>query len=207
MSKKVIVLILVSILSIATIVGCTSDKKEDGIEANYKSEEYIYNGEREIEIEGRGFQLEDIPENIAEETVINDFKYSIVGDFKNLSNILADTEALNISIENQEKDFNEGNYIQSYIIHEISTLSKDEYNQEKLEDGKYNPYHFYGWEENVKEYNLKEYEIINVKFTQKHSDKSIELGPQWGNGTFNRNFLVGKSSKDNNYKIYEFGIM
>lgn len=66
---------------------------------------------------------------------------------------------------------------------------------------------FYGWEEIVEKYNLKEYEIINVKFTQKHSDKSIELGPQWGDGTYNRNFIVGKSSKDNNYKIYEYGGM
>lgn len=74
MSKKVIVLILMIILSISTIVACTPDKKEESIGANHKTEEYIYDGETEVEIDGRSFHLED-------------------------------TEALNISIVNQEKLF------------------------------------------------------------------------------------------------------
>lgn len=207
MSKKVIVLILMSILSISTIVGCTSNKKEDGIEVNHKTEKYIYNGETEIEIDGRSFQLDDIPKNIAEETVINDFKYSIVGDFESISKTLADIEGLKISLKNEEEQFYEGLGMQSYNIHEISTLSESEYSQEKLENGEHNPLYFYGWEDIVEKHNLKEYEIINVKFTQKHSDKSIELGPQYGDGTFNRNFIVGKSPKDSHYKIYEYGMM
>lgn len=60
-------------------------------------EVYIYNGETEIKVDGRSFELKDIPENMAEEVVINEFKYSIVGDFDSLSKILADTEPHNIS--------------------------------------------------------------------------------------------------------------
>lgn len=124
MSKKVIVLILVSILSIATIFGCTSDKKEDGIEVNYKSEEYIYNGETQIDIDGRSFKLEDIPESIVEETVVNDFKYSIEGDFKKLADIISDDHK--ISLRNEEEQFKEGLSMQSYTIHEISTLAESQ---------------------------------------------------------------------------------
>lgn len=196
--KKILILITVMMVSIS-LFACTQTEKTE--------EAYIYNGETEINENERSFELEDIPESMAEEMVINDFMYSIVGDFDSLSKILADTKPHNISLKNQEEQFNEGNYIQSYIIHEVSTLSENEYNQEKLGSGGNNPLYFYGWEEIVENHNLKEYEIINVKFTQKHSEKSIELGPQWGDGTFNRNFIVGKSSKDNNYKIYEYGGM
>jgi len=197
-TKKILILMIVIMVSFSQFACMQTEKTE---EVN------IYNGETEINVDGRSFELEDIPENMAEEVVINDFKYSIVGDFDSLSKILADTEPHNISLKNEEEQFNEGDYIQSYTIHEVATLTINEYNQQKLENGKYNPLYFYGWEEIVEKYNLKEYEIINVKFTQKHSDKSIELGPQCGDGTYNRNFIVGKSSKDNNYKIYEYGGM
>lgn len=196
--KKTLILIFIVVVSIS-LFACEQTEKTE--------EAYVYNGKTEINIKDRSFKLEDIPKSMAEEVVISNFMYSIIGDFDSLSKIIADTEIHNISLKNQEELFDEGNYIQSYIIHEISTLSENEYNQSKLETGENNPLYFYGWEKTVENYNLKEYEIINVKFTLKHSEKSIALGPQWGDGTYNRNFIVGKSSKDNNYKIYEYGGM
>ena len=201
---KRVCLLTALIIGVALMMfGCANE-----VEEPYTYEEfYTYNGEAKIDIDGRSFELEDIPENKAEETVVNNFKYSIVGDFEELSKILADIESLNVSLKNEEKQFKEGLDMQSYTIHKISTLIESEYNQEELEDGKYNPFYFYGLEEDVEMYNLIEYEVINVKFTQKHTEKSIELGPQWGDGTFSRNFLVGKSHQDGNYKIYSFGMM
>lgn len=196
--KKILILPVIIILSIS-LFACTQTEKTEEI--------YIYNGETEINLDGRSFELEDIPETRVEEIVINEFMFSIVGDFESISNILADTESNNISLKNEEKQFYEGNYMQSYIIHEVSTISKNEYSKEKLKNGESNPFYFYGWKEVVEKYNLKEYEIVNVNFTQKHSKKSIELGPQWGDGIFIRNFLVGKSTKDDDYKIYEYGVM
>jgi len=112
-----------------------------------------------------------------------------------------------ISIESLEKNFNDDIYIQSYIIHEISTLSESEYSQRELENVEQNPLYYYGMQEIIKNYNLIEYEIINVNFTQTHSEESNELIPQWGDGTYYRNFIVGKSPNDSCYKIYDFGMM
>lgn len=59
-------------------------------------------------------------------------------------------------------------------------------------------------EQIIKQYNLTEYEIINAVYTQKHSHKKLSLGPQWGDGTYSRNYVVGKSAGEEDYKIYEF---
>lgn len=196
--KKALTLIVV-IIALTSLIACRQTKESE--------KTYIYNGETEINVDGRIFKLEDTPKNMAEETVVNNFLYSITADFNSMSDTLAELESHKISIENEEKNFNEGLYMKSHIIHKISTLSEDQYEQEKLDNDEVNPLYYYDWREIVEEHNLKEYEIINVNFTQVHSDKSIELGPQWGDGTYNRSFIVGKSPDDNNYKIYDFGIM
>lgn len=191
-------MIAVIIITISLIACIQTEEPKDT---------YTYKGETMINADGRIFKLEDTPKNMAEETVVNNFLYSITADFNGMSDILAEIESYKISIKNEEKNFNEGLYMKSYIIHEISTLSDDEYNQEKLENDELNPLYYYGWQKVVEECNLKEYEIITINFTQVHSDKSIESGPQWGDGTYNRSFIVGKSPDDNNYKIYDFGMI
>ncbi|WP_170240241.1 hypothetical protein [Thermosediminibacter litoriperuensis] len=54
---------------------------------------------------------------------------------------------------------------------------------------------------------MTEYEIINVTFTQTLSEKAKEQGPQWGDGTYNRSFIVGKTADDDSYRIFDFGDM
>lgn len=157
---------------------------------------------RTIRLDRRTYKLEDIAKNEAEETVLKHFQYSIVADFNGLMDILADTQAHRISIENEEKNYYEGLYVESYVIHEISTLTADEYGNDKE-----SPLYYYGWKELVEKHKLEEYEVVRVNFTMKHSEKSLELIPQWGDGRYDRSYLVGKSSKDHQYKIYDFGMM
>lgn len=155
-----------------------------------------YGDETEINSDGLSFNLEDSPENVAEEIVVENFLFSITGDFDSLEEILADIESHRISIKNEKLHFEQGIHMQSYTIHEITTASKEDYNEVH-----------YGWQEIVEEYKLIEYEIVNVNFTQIHSEKSMELGPQWGDGTFSRSFIVGRTVEDKDYKIYDFGMM
>lgn len=198
MKKKSLILIVI-IIVLTSLSACTEFQKTEEV--------YAYNGENDITMDDRVFKLEDIPENMAEEIVINNFLYSITADFDNMSDIVADIEPHKISIENAEKNFNDGIYIQSYIIHEVSTLSENKYSERETEKGEPNPLYYYGMQEIIEKHNLIEYEIINVNFTQTHSKKSNELIPQWGDGTYSRNFIVGKSFDDNDYKIYDFGMM
>ncbi len=80
--------------------------------------------------------------------------------------------------------------MQSYKIHQIETLPKDD-NTKSL----------------AEQYSLVEYEMINVSFTQIWSEVRMDASPQYGNGTYSREFLVGKTLDDTVYKIYNFGMM
>lgn len=173
----------------------------------FEQESYHYNEKTNVQIDDRSFKLEDVPESIAEETVSNDYLYTITAEFDKESEIFADTEAFSICINNEKKLFEEGRYIQSYQIHHISTLTKEEYSQEKLADGKDNPLYDYGWEESIKKFSLTEFQIIDVDFTQTLSAKAMEGGPQWGSGRYQRWYLVGKTDQDSAYKIYDLGWM
>ena len=196
--KKILIFIIL-ILTCIWLSACTQVQQTE--------EAYVFKGETNISVDDRSFTLEDIPENMAEEIVIKDFLCEITADFGAKSSILANIEPHKISIENDKERFKEGIYMQSYVIHEISTLTEKEYDKKELDNGHLNPLYYYGWDECVEKYKLTEYEIVHVNFTQTHSKKSNEQGPQWGNGTYSRSFILGKTAKDNTYKIFDFGMI
>ncbi|WP_051280079.1 hypothetical protein [Anaerovorax odorimutans] len=181
--KKLIIFVILSIFTFA-LIACSN---------NLTEETYKYKGETTVKTDDRNFVLEDIPENLAEETIAKDFLYTITGEFDKKAEIIADTEEYSFSIENEKKQFENEEFPKSYIIHNISTLTKEEYD------------HYNEWQECVEKYKLNDYKIVNVNFTQTYSEEAIEKGPQWGNGTYSRSFIVGKSN--NIYKIYDFGVM
>lgn len=168
---------------------------------------YQYTGEKTVEIEDRSFVLEDTPESIQEETVVLNFYYTITAEFGKKADILADIEAHRISIENEQKQFEEGGYIAGYTIHQIETLAEEQYSRADNADGTSNPQYYPGLEKLREEFALEDYAVIHVTFTQTLSEAIAEAGPQWGNGTYQRSFLVGKAANDNACKIYDFGMM
>ncbi len=196
--RRSIILVILILVSIC-LSACT--------QIQISQETYVFKDKSNISIDDRNFVLEDTPQNIAEETVIKDFLYTITAEFDAKYDILSDIEPHKISIENQKKQFEDNIYTQSYIIHGISTLSEKEYSEQKLDNGEQNPLYYYGWKECIEKYKLTEYEIINIKFTQTLSKRAIEYGAQWGNGTFSRSFIVGKTADGNDYRIFDFGFM
>ncbi|WP_129600132.1 hypothetical protein [Anaerophilus nitritogenes] len=212
--KKLFLVVLILLMIVILSVGCSKEKSQEDKKTEVENtseieKPYTFKGETHISVDDRSLVLEDVPKNMAEETVLKNFLYNITSEFSKMLDNRGDEDIQNseILLENEEKSFKDGIYIQSYIIHEISTLKEKEYNEEKLDNGKLNPLYYYDWKECVKKYNLTEYEIVNVNFTQTHSKKSNELGPQWGDGKYYRNFIVGKTADDNVYKIFDFGMM
>ncbi len=178
-------LYIVVMVVLCMLTACRAPLSDSKIE-----EDYTYSGETTVEIEGRSFELEEIPESSAEEVVVLDFYYSITGEFDKMKEIISDNEAHLISMENEQLDFEQGRYMQSYTIHQIETLPKDDKVKSIAE-----------------QYSLVEYEMINVSFTQIWSEAKLNAWPQYGNGMHSREFLVGKTKDDTVYKIYEYGMM
>lgn len=191
--------LVVLVFTILSLTSCANTTETN--------EAYAFVGETNVKVDDRSFVLEDTPENNAEDIVIKDFLYTITAEFDNKYDILADIAAHSTSIESEKKHFEDGIYTQSYVIHEITTLTLEQYNREKKDNDEENPLYYYGWEERIEEYNLVEYEIVNVGFTIALSSKANEMGPQWGDGTYNRSFIVGKTVDESSYKIYDFGMM
>ena len=64
------------------------------------------------------------------------------------------------------------------------------------------------YDEQAATYGFKEYKIVRVEFSQRWSDKALEQAPQWGDGTYTRDFAVGKESGfRGKWKIFELGMM
>lgn len=156
-------------------------------ETDIKNKPYVFEGVTSIKDGDLYFLAEDQPDTAQEELVYLNFLYKVEKNFDKKYELLSNTEAHKISIENEKSNTDPDIYT-SYVIHEISTVDKSEQDADKI----------------LKKYNLSEYEIINAVYTQKHSLKLLTLGPQWGDGTYSRNFIVGRSKTDKSYKIYDF---
>lgn len=177
--------ILAAVIVIAVAVSLGTDSKSP----LSKDDSYIFSGTSFVKFGDKYFISEDAPENKQEELIYLDFLYSVNGEIYKKKDILADIEPLRISIENESENTDPENYT-SYVLHSLNTIpDKQLQNVEQI----------------IEKYNITEYEIINAVYTQKHSyNKSLYLLPQWGDGTYSRNYVVGKSSDDDTYKIYEF---
>ncbi|HZK02117.1 MAG TPA: hypothetical protein VFC96_04555 [Anaerovoracaceae bacterium] len=162
---------------------------------------YYFPGETEVISDDRSFFLEDLPKSEAEEIVVLDFLYTITADFDSKYNILADIEPHKISIENQKKQFDRGVYTKNITVHQISTLSEKEYG-----DRDNTLLYYYGWDIRIKEHGLSSYDIVNVIYSVSLTKKALDLGPQWGEGTWCRSFIVGRTSNSDYYRIYDFGV-
>lgn len=206
--------VIIFVLFISLLTACSpkigkenlpdKDRAEQGVQKqtnfwdNYVEtfEEYEFLGETDATFEDRHFALEDTPENSLEELVVNRYYYDISGEYEKHLNLVGDNKALKICIENEEEAFQEGNYMEEYIIHRLSTWSKADLKEMDAV--------FYEMvAENVGEYQLSEFAIVQADLSMVHSKKSLELGPQLGNGDYIRGFLCGKQNENDQWKMYE----
>ena len=203
--RKITITFLIIALSLFVVglTACNNDGKREAEDP----QAYSYTGDTEIEVGDRSFILEDQPESKAEEAVVMDFLYTITGEFDKKLEVIADIEPHRMSIEAEKKHMEEDVYIKSYVIHSIATLSEEQYIDQNSADGSYNPLFYNNLQNLLNEYDLEDYEIVNIDFTWTHSAQALAWVPQWGDGTYNRSFFVGKESTSDNYKIYDYGMM
>lgn len=176
--------ILAAVIVVIVAVSFGTDSRSP----NLKDDSYTFNGTSFVKLGDKYFIAEDTPNNKLEELIYLDFLYTVNGEIHKKKDILANIEPLRISLENESENTSTENYT-SYVLHSLSTIP-DKQSQNV--------------EHTIKKYNLTEYEIINAVFTQKHSNIRSIYDPKRGDGTYSRNYVVGKSVESDTYKIYEF---
>ena len=151
---------------------------------NPKKNNYEFSGMTWVQDSDKYLYVEDTPDSIQEELVYLDFLYSVEKDYDKKNDIISDRHR--ISIDNERKT--DPDVYSSYVIHSITTVDKN------LRD-----YEYF-----VKKNNLTEFEVINVIYTKKDSLNLTVMGPQWGDGTYSRGYIIGKTAEDTDYKIHDF---
>ena len=165
---------------------------------------YQYAGFTEFAEDDRTLMVQDIPENLVEELLFSNYYFSTVFEFEGLLGIQG-SDNLRLSAENERKNAADGLYFENVIIHNFATLSREDFTP--------GGFYFTDAEMSFKfvdqanylkeEHGLTEYAVVYVDLSWKWSEKALELGPQLDDGRYERLYLVGKTSEDANWKLYE----
>ncbi|MDD4844858.1 MAG: hypothetical protein PHU31_11120 [Anaerotignum sp.] len=158
--------------------------------------DYEFTEELDDTVDDRHFEAEEAPENIVEELVFHDYSYDIKGEFDKLLEIYGEEEALKISARNTKKSFDEGAYMKEYVIHDLSTWSKEDF-----QNSDYDFMHIL--KSDILKNQFTSFAIVQVDISMEWSKAALDRGPQLGNGEYTRLFLCGKNSDDDSWKIYE----
>ena len=165
---------------------------------NYVEEfpDYEFTGELDETVGERHFQAEEAPENIVEELIFDDYAYNIEGEYDKLFEIYGENEANKISVSNTKKRFDDGTYMKEYVIHGLSTWSKEDFL-----NADYDFMHIL--KRDILKYQFTSFSMVQADISMTWSEAALERGPQLGNGEYIRLFLCGKNSDDDSWKIYE----
>ncbi len=158
--------------------------------------DYELTEELDVTVGDRHFEAEEVPENIVEELIFHDYYYNIQGEFDKLLELYGENEALKISASNTKKRFDEGAYMKEYVIHGLSTWSK-----EVFQNADYDFMHIL--KRDILKYQFTSFSMVQADISMTWSEAALERGPQLGNGEYIRLFLCGKVSDDDSWKIYE----
>ena len=154
------------------------------------------NLEPSLQFDDRTLIMEDSIENELEYLVYQSYYYEMSADFSSMKTLLGDSEYLQISIKNEEENFENGEYMTSVTIHALNTLTPEDLDfvadyakEDLLED--------------INQYVLTEYAIVQADLDWTYSQAWLDAGPQVGNGRYMRYFLLGKTEETPEFRWYE----
>ena len=166
--------------------------------------EYSYTGAHSATVLGRKIELEDTPENLAEEMVWNTVWLPFVGNYESYIALMG-PEHMRISAENESEQCAEyGGIFSTVTIHNLSVLTEQDYQPVSYyfsDEATAERFMIDVWHE-VWEYGLTEYTVVYVDLSWEWTPEQLALGPQLGNGRYERLCLLGKTETDSDWKMY-----
>ena len=167
-------------------------------------QDYTYTGGTSFTEDDRTYTLFDIPENPIERLLASNYFFLYDLEFVGLRG-LQGSETLQLSVDNAAQDAAEGVYIQDIAIHELDTLSEEDFTpgSKYFSDSK-QVFEFVDQVNSFKDgHGLVEYAIVYVDLSWQWSEKALSMGPQLDNGRYEWLYLVGKPYERSNWVIYE----
>lgn len=174
--------------------------------ANYQSDfyGYQYTGQTRFTFDDRSLTLWDVPENMVEELLFTNYYFAAAFEFDGLLAIQGD-ESLKINAQNEAKNAKEGIYFTDVTIHTLDALSEEDFTPGGSYFADENQVQLFVDElrELVQEYGLEQYAVVYADLSWQWSEKALSMGPQLGDGRYERLYLAGKVSEDANWLLYE----
>lgn len=189
MLKRFMLFLLLIVSFIAILIGCSDSSKE---QKYTKDSGYVL----EITNGARFFKSEVVPKSDAEEVILDCFKIEINDEYDNFRNVFIDSDAFNYYPDVYKENFNNGLYTEEVIVHSLNVLNESEYSSES------NEIKYYYNIDRLKEYNSSEFEIIEVNYTNKLTEK-YNASAQWGSGNWTRYFVVVKDNNNSDWRIFD----
>lgn len=187
--RNILFTCLISLFSF-TIIGCS--KTEEKVKNSVSVENY----QLELKNGTRFFKSEITPYSEAEKVILDTFKIEISDTYDEFTNLFADSEEFNYYPKIYKENLDNGKYTENITIHSLKKLSKDEYSNNS------NTIQNYPYIDGLNKYNPYEFEIIEVNYTVKLTDKANK-DAQWGNGDWIRYYFVVKQKEKSNFRIFD----
>lgn len=189
MVKKFMLISLLIVSFMVILIGCSDSSKTQKYTEDSEYVLEITNGER-------FFKSEVVPKSDAEKFILDYFKIEINDDYDNLKNVFIDSDAFNYYSDAYKEKFNDGLYTEEVTVHSLNGLNEGEYSSES------NGIKYYYYIDRLKKYNPNEFQIIEVNYTNKLTEKYNAIA-QWGSGDWIRYFVVVKKDNNSGWRIFD----
>lgn len=171
------------------LIGCSNLKTDNN---KLEENEYIL----EFKNGKRLFKSEVYPKSDTERVILDSFKITISDEYEKFKDIYADVDVFKDQENIYKDNFKEGLYTTEVIIHSLKELEEIDYSG----DEKKNTY--YPYMDKLNSYNTSEFEIIEVNYTKKLTNKYDKVA-QWGNGNWTRYYVLVKEDNSSEWKIFD----
>ena len=205
--------IVVVIFGCIGLVSCRREQEgepngqtEHTFFSDYRSdfETEPYTGIRDFSQDDRTLMYEDGPENTVESLVAFQYYCQNMFAFDELLKYIGG-DSLRLSVENEAKNAVEGMYFEKVILHQLATLTEEDFTPGNAYFSDEDTVHRFldDLSGQVEQYALKEYTVVYVDLSWQWSEKALSMGPQLGNGRYERLYLLGKTEGEDGWKLYE----
>ena len=144
----------------------------------------------------RTFKSEVVPYEESEKVILDALKVEISDEYDKFKDIYVQNDIYLNYPKLYKENLEKGKYTEKIVIHSLKVLSKDEYSKNENEKT------YYDYMDRLETLNPKEFKIVEVKYTNKLSEKQDSIA-QFPSGTYTRYYVVVKENEKSNFKIFD----
>lgn len=147
--------------------------------------------------DGRALNLECTLDTEIDQLIYDHYRFELQGDLEASLDQVGSLENYRTTVENDVKNVQSGAGMQSYTLHSLGVLTK-----EQVEGAA--PADLAVLTQDVTDCGLVQWTVASVDLSWTYTEAEKAKGPQLDEGRYQRYFLVGKTAEDDSWKLCDF---